>query len=267
MLTFLKLGGSLITDKDTPFSARKQTIKRLGLEIINYLHQFPDHQLLIGHGSGSFGHAAASICGTIDGVHSEEDWRGFQSVWWAAHVLNQIVCELLAEVGLPIISLPASGALTTSERKILRWNTAPIEHCIQHRLIPVIFGDVIFDMKIGGTIFSTEELFSGLIDVLHPNRILLAGIDDGVFRDFPANQDLITHITPRSFLEERMRLEKSANPDVTGGMAAKVEQMLQIVSKQEEIEIQIFSGEDEFNIYEALCGKKIGTIISASSSR
>jgi isopentenyl phosphate kinase len=264
MLTFLKLGGSLITDKDTPFSARKQTIKRLGMEIAYYLDQFPDHQLLIGHGSGSFGHAAASQFGTINGVHSEEEWRGFQSVWWAAHHLNQIVCELLIEVGLPIISLPASGSISTTARKISKWNTTPIEHCVRHRLIPVIFGDVIFDMKIGGTILSTEELFTGLIDTFKPNRILLAGIDDGVFRDFPANHDLLSHITPSSFQRDRIQLEKSANTDVTGGMAAKVEQMLQAVTLHKGIEIQIFSGEQESNLNKALCGEKIGTIICAS---
>jgi len=263
MLTFLKLGGSLITDKDIPYSSRKKTIKRIGREILDFLDVQPDHHLLIGHGSGSFGHYAASKIGTIDGVHTPDEWLGFQSVWWAARQLNQIVCEIFVEIGLPIISLPASSALITKDRSISAWMIQPLEESVNHGLIPIIYGDVLFDHYLGGTIFSTEELFEGLTGHLHPARILLAGIDSGVYRDFPENMDLIDRISMQSFQEEVMNLQKSSATDVTGGMITKVMEMLTIVRQYQEIEIQIFSGENQTNIYKALSGEHIGTIISA----
>lgn len=263
MLTFLKLGGSLITDKHIPFSARKQTIKRLGLEIVDYLENSPEQKLLIGHGSGSFGHAAGSEFGTIHGVKTDGQWRGFQSVWWAAHQLNQIVCEIFTEIGLPIVSLPASSSVVSSNHSVHSWFTGPIESCLGAGLIPVIYGDVVFDQKIGGTILSTEELFASLVTSLNPSRILLAGIENGVFRDYPQNTDLITRITEKSFQNEQFNLESSAATDVTGGMAAKVEEMLEIIKIQPRIEIQIFSGEQPLDVSKALAGAQVGTIISA----
>ena len=53
-LTFLKLGGSLITDKQQPLTAQSTTINRLVKEIRASLNEQPDLRLLIGHGSGSF---------------------------------------------------------------------------------------------------------------------------------------------------------------------------------------------------------------------
>jgi len=85
MLMFLKLGGSLITNKDIPFLARKEKIKCLGVEIKKSIDTFPELSLLIGHGSGSFGHSAAAQFGTRSGIRSKEDWLGFQKVWLAAH--------------------------------------------------------------------------------------------------------------------------------------------------------------------------------------
>ena len=59
MLTFVKLGGSLITDKRVENSFRAEAAARVAAEIQSALAQNPDLRLLIGHGSGSFGHVAA----------------------------------------------------------------------------------------------------------------------------------------------------------------------------------------------------------------
>ena len=58
-LLLIKLGGSLITDKDKPFTARVDSIQRLAEEIQDIRTHHPDYKLIIAHGSGSFGHYAA----------------------------------------------------------------------------------------------------------------------------------------------------------------------------------------------------------------
>ena len=57
MLVFLKLGGSLITDKRVENSFRESVAARVAAEVNSALQQDETLQLLIGHGSGSFGHA------------------------------------------------------------------------------------------------------------------------------------------------------------------------------------------------------------------
>ena len=106
MLYFLKLGGSLITDKNQALQPRRDVLERLSREIAEAYRVNPDLRLIIGHGSGSFGHVAGQKYSTRQGVHSKEDWQGFVEVWKDARVFNQIVVEALLEAGLPVIAFP-----------------------------------------------------------------------------------------------------------------------------------------------------------------
>ena len=58
-LVFLKLGGSLITNKARRDTAQHAIINRLSVEIASARSYNPNLQILLGHGSGSFGHMAA----------------------------------------------------------------------------------------------------------------------------------------------------------------------------------------------------------------
>lgn len=66
-VTLVKLGGSLITRKDTPDTARLDVIHRLARELARA--QSAGHRLVLGHGSGSFGHPAARRAG-LTGMQS-----------------------------------------------------------------------------------------------------------------------------------------------------------------------------------------------------
>ena len=123
----------------------------------------------------------------------------------------------------------------------------------------MVFGDVVIDKELGATIFSTEELFSYLVNVLHPNRILLAGKERGVFLDYPRNQDLISLITPDTYPSVSNKINASASTDVTGGMASKVKSMLDLITLDENLSIDIFSGEEAGNLFKVISGEKIGT--------
>lgn len=71
-VTFLKLGGSLITDKDQPETALIEQINDLLTQIADWHLVNPDDWLLLGHGSGSFGHHAAAQFGTRQGINGVE---------------------------------------------------------------------------------------------------------------------------------------------------------------------------------------------------
>lgn len=261
-LTFLKLGGSLITDKSTPLTAKRPVITRIAAEIAQYKKDHPEEQLLIGHGSGSFGHAVASLYGTQNGVRTPEEWQGFAEVWSAARALNQIVMEEFAAAGLPAVSFPPSTGLISNQHTPIYWDIRPIEIALSHGLIPVVQGDVVFDLAIGGTIFSTEQVFAYITSTLQPVRILLAGVEAGVYTDPDEPEKIIERITPDTLGDIRPRLSGSAAADVTGGMLSKVEEMLALLEILPNPEIRIFYGGDERNIYNALAGERLGTLIS-----
>lgn len=261
-LTFLKLGGSLITDKSTPLTARRPVIARIAAEIAQYREKHPDELLLIGHGSGSFGHAIANQYGTQNGVRTPEEWRGFAEVWTAARALNQIVLEELSSAGLPVIDFPPSAGLVSKNHTPIHWDIDPLELALMQGLIPIVQGDVVFDLTLGGTIFSTETVFAYLAPLLQPSRILLAGVETGVYTNPEDPENIITQVTPETFREIQPNLSGSAATDVTGGMLSKVEGMLTLLETLPNLKIRIFSGVVEGNIQRVLAGESLGTRIS-----
>jgi isopentenyl phosphate kinase len=128
-------------------------------------------------------------------------------------------------------------------------------------LIPLVQGDVIFDTKIGGTIFSTEKCFEYLAKTLSPRRILLAGLDKGVYKDISNQNEIYKQITPENFEDIHSSLFGSNAVDVTGGMIAKVKLMLALVQDHPSMKVQIFSGSEPGNIKKALKGEVLGTLI------
>jgi len=261
VLYFLKLGGSLITDKNRPHTPRSRIITRLANEMAEARRLNPDLQLVVGHGSGSFGHVAGDKYQTRLGVHTPAEWLGFSEVWQAARELNQIVAEALHNAGLPVIAFPPSAAVLSQNGLVSRWDIQPIRAALSAGLVPLVNGDVVFDTLLGGTILSTEDLFFYLARQLWPQRILLAGLEKGVWADYPVSKQLIATITPQSYPELAANLAGSAGVDVTGGMAQKVKSMLALVEQLPGTDALIFSGSRPGQVQQALLGEVMGTLI------
>lgn len=261
MRIFLKLGGSLITHKDKAYTARKEIISRIAQELREAFSYDTDLELLVGHGSGSFGHYAAKDYGTREQVTNQEEWQGFQKVWYAARSLNQIVVDAFHQAGLAVISLQPSAAILASNREVKQWTIGPIQSALQNHLLPMIHGDVIFDEKKGGIIYSTEDLFKALVAHIKPDLIILAGIEQGVYRDFPQNSDLIKVIDSNNYQDLISKFKASSSIDVTGGMATKVQVMMGMVRENPGTEVRIISGEQSGMILKALQNEEIGTTI------
>ncbi len=260
-LVFLKLGGSLITVKDRPHTPRPDILERLAGEIADVVQRNPDLHLLLGHGSGSYGHAAASQYHTRQGVQTPEEWQGFVEVWRQAMTLNYLVMATLQNAGLPALAFPASAAVTARQGEILTWNLDPLVQALENGLLPVVYGDVAFDETLGGTILSTEDLFAHLARRLKPARILYAGLEPGVWAGFPARDQLVPEITPGSLAGVQAGLQGSSSPDVTGGMLDKVYKTLALVGEIPGLEGLVFSGEVPGSLARALAGERFGTRI------
>ncbi len=274
-LIFLKLGGSLITDKTRPRTLRPDVLADICGQIAAARARDPNLLLLLGHGSGSFGHVAAQEYKTRDGIPLTAPpqsppfstktrgkyWRGFTEVWHEAAALNHFVMDALREAGIPAMALPASASALARDGKVAAWNLAPIKHALAKGILPVVYGDVVFDEERGGTILSTEDLFMHLARELRPQRILLAGLEDGIYADFPARKHRVARVTPASFMVMSASIGTSAGTDVTGGMDSKVRQMLALVEEIPGLSVQIFSGENHGNLENVLCGGQEGTLI------
>ncbi len=254
-LVFLKLGGSLITDKTRAQTTRLDLIRRLAAEVARALRRSPRLRLVLGHGSGSFGHAAAQTVG-----YDQDQPRtgpGFAHVAWAAALLNRLVAEAFHEAGLPIVVLPPSVSAEAYEGVLQSLSLSPFQRALDHALIPLTYGDVVWDKAAGWTIASTETIFAFLARALQPRRIILAGEVAGVLREDGAASPgaLVAEITPQTWPAIRPSVHGARGMDVTGGMASKVEDALNLVATMPGLQVDIISGLEPGRVEAALLGQ------------
>ena len=267
-LVLLKLGGSIITDKTQPFTARLDVIERLAAEIKAAMDERDDDlQLIIGHGSGSFGHEVAAKYKTNHGEVAADSWLGFAEVAAAAAELNHIVMKALRGAGVPAVKFQPSASTRTRGKQLMYFETHPVKEVLKHGLVPVIYGDVSVDANQGMSIVSTETLFDNLARELTPSRIVLTGQVAGVYKADPLtnpNAEIIEDIDRTNWDEIEAMLGGSHGTDVTGGMFTKVRDMYRLTVAMPPMQAMIMSAEEPGNLEDVLKGKMVsfGTLIN-----
>lgn len=252
-LVFIKLGGSLITDKHKRATAHRHILSRLAYELHNAMEQDPSLRIVLGHGSGSFGHWEASRHNTRNGVKNSDEWMGFAHVGAAAARLNRIVVDSFLKAHVPVLSLQPSAFVLARDGQIVSFQDSILRRALSSGLVPLIFGDIAFDPLRGGTILSTETLFFRLAEQLPPTRILLFGNAPGVM---DSNHNVIPTITPGTYPEIEKHLRGSRYTDVTGGMADKVKQMVNLVTQINGLQAWILTGNTPGNLEQSLLHPK-----------
>lgn len=264
---FVKLGGSLITDKTREATPRLDVIRRLAGEIRAALDVAPGLRLVLGHGSGSFGHFAARRYGVHTGLAGQGDWRGLAETSAAAARLNRIVVDACLDAGVPVISFQPSASARKRAGAVAELATEPLQAALAHGLVPLVYGDVAFDDDQGTAIISTEDIFVYLARRIVPSRILMAGIVDGVYEADPVRHPgsrRIPVITPAALARNLGGLGGSHGTDVTGGMLAKVRALVALVAEQPTLCVHFFSGEVAGRLQAALLGDEtFGTVLRA----
>lgn len=236
MLTFVKFGGSVITNKTQEESPNLPVIKQLATELRSVwsspLSDRPP-RLIVGHGSGSFGHTYAKRYGVHTGLSSDADWIGFALTSAAALRLNRMVVDELLAVGVPALSLQPSATIRSDQGTLTRWDTTILSSALERRLLPVIHGDVAFDTVQGSAIISTEQLLTHLAHdtTFQLTRIILVG-ESGVYTADPhldPHAQRIPHIDSSNITTVLEGAGASHGVDVTGGMRSKIALMWQLV--------------------------------------
>ena len=241
-LVFVKLGGSLITDKKAEFVAREDVIRRLAQEVRRALDAKPQLRLLLGHGSGSFGHVVAKQYRVQSGC---EDWCGYALTGEAARRLNAIVSQQFLDAEVPVVSIQPSASARCRGGQLIELALHPVQEVLRRDLVPLVYGDVAFDEVWGSTIASTEAIFAFLARALRPQRILLLGEVEGVYSRDPrqdATAKRIPLIHAQQLAESEALLGGSHGVDVTGGMRSKVELMAALVREVPGLEVRLISG-------------------------
>ena len=226
----VKLGGSLITDKTRPESPRTEVIERLAGEIARASGSRPESLggLILGHGSGSFGHVAARRYGLAQGIRAADQLPGVSLTQERAAALHRIVTAALAAAGALPFSIAPSSCVVSAAGHPVALADEPLRLALDRGLLPVVYGDVVTDREWGVSICSTERLFDLLARRLPDRglavrRVLWLGETDGVWDDAGRT---IPRISADTFTEAAKAIGAPAGVDVTGGMLHRVETAL-----------------------------------------
>jgi isopentenyl phosphate kinase len=225
-IVFVKLGGSLITDKGRPRTARPAVIRRIAgaLAAAGEGRRF---RMIVGHGSGSFGHAAAARYRLDEAVRSREQVAGVSRTQIEARRLNDRVVDALDRAGLSPYVLAPSSFIVARDGSPSKVGVEPIDRALDLGLLPVVFGDVVMDVNRGAAICSTEAVFLALARRLtrsghRVRRALWLGETDGVRGD-PDPRGVATGAAPRGWRggDRRDRGDGAACPNRASAGASR----------------------------------------------
>ena len=262
-MIILKIGGSILTNKDSTSEVDDLSLKRIASEIKSSMDNSPK-QLVIVHGAGSFGHPPAKkhkIGEAFDESEYPQKRLGFCEIQNEVKKLNMYICEALINEGLPVIATPASSFITATNKRITDGNLDLFKNYLEKGFIPVIYGDVVLDSELEFCVISGDQLIQYLAKKLNPSRVILGTDVDGVYNKNPKTHDDALFFDKFTSLEDLDTLEGTTNVDVTGGMVGKIKELLYLADLG--IESKIINAEVEGNIFKVLENKEVkGTIIS-----
>jgi isopentenyl phosphate kinase len=244
----VKLGGSLITEKtDARGAVRREVLARLAAEIASAAARMPE-RLVLGHGSGSFGHVAAREHGIAEGLRSPGQLPGISRTQERAAALHREVLSALTATGLAPFSIAPSSCVVFSGAQAAGMEDEPLRLALDAGLLPVVYGDVVMDREQGVAICSTERVFEMLAGRLTVRRVLWLGETDGVYGE--DGQTL-----PRISSLEGLHFASPAGTDVTGGMRHRVETALSLA--RQGVRSVIFNGLTPGLLERALLGEAV----------
>jgi len=245
MTVVLKLGGSVVTEKDREETVDGESLDAAAAAVGDALDGLDG--LIVVHGGGSFGHpnAAAYDVSTTQGTHDPD---GVLAIHGAMKTLNTFVLRRLREHDVPAVPVHPLSAASRDGDGELTLPTEQVRILLDEGFVPVLHGDVIAHEGEGVTVVSGDELIVELAQGVDADRVGLCSAVPGVL---DAEDEVIPRIDGYDHVADV--LGESDATDVTGGMAGKVRSLLEL-----DVPAQIF-GPDALAGF--LAGEDRGTTI------
>ncbi len=220
-MKILKIGGSFITRKSGYRELETGNLDFMARTIASVWKKGVQDFVLV-HGAGSFGHAPVLKYGIKDGVKNEAQKLGYADTHWACNELSQVFVNALIKARVPAISLPPAALIEQKEKRISKFDTGIVQKYLKKGFLPVLYGDVVLDSSLVGSVCSGDQIVSYLGK--DAEFVVLATDVDGVLDDAGK---VIPLITKENFSEIKKHL-KTKEGDVTGAMEGKLRELLSL---------------------------------------
>ncbi|WP_175059303.1 isopentenyl phosphate kinase [Thermococcus sp. 2319x1] len=254
----IKLGGSVISDKNVPYSFNREVLENIAEEIAQF---YPKENFVLVHGGGSFGHPNARKYKIREGLTGDVKGKriGFSRTHQAMLKLNDLIIQTFLEKGLPAYSISSSSIFLIEKGEIVYGELEVLRKLLEKGFIPVLFGDTAVALDKGIDILSGDQIVGYLAKMFKPSKVVFLMDVDGIYTKNPKEEgaELIKELTKEG-IEHLLESSESAGIDVTGGIGNKLKKALEIAHYSD---VYFINGKVKENLGKAIRGEKVGTRI------
>ena len=243
-MILIKLGGSIITNKQKPLSPRRKTINSILKEIGKI-----KEPVIIVHGGGSYGHYW-SVKYDMHTRPAKTSPKGVAIVKNSMVELNKIILDSAVKNKINSYCLPPTDFMNGN--KAIKSKILTINDIAKAGLTPITFGDALWFGQKKSYILSGDVIMTTIAKILKPRLSLFVLDVDGVYSDLKTNKLI------RNFKKEKPEIRNN-KIDVTGGMTRKISE----ANKMAKVGLKVFfvNGNKPKRISDAISGKKFeGTL-------
>jgi isopentenyl phosphate kinase len=243
-MILIKLGGSIITNKQKPLTPNVSAINKIATQLKKVREP-----IIIVHGGGSFGHYW-SVRYDMHTKPAKYNKKGVAVVKNSMIDLNKIILNSFLKNELNPYCLPPTDFMfgdKADSKKIKE-----IGRIAKDKLVPVSYGDVLWHGKNKFYILSGDRIMGILGKILKPRLAIFVLSVDGVYSDMKTKK-LLYEIKGQKTAISKVGM------DVTGGMARKIKEATAI--SKYGINVFLVNGNKPERIVNAIKGKKFeGTV-------
>lgn len=225
----IKLGGSLLTDKQTPYKLNQEILNSVSNEIQQCLNQGLIKELVIVHGVGSFGHPPVLKYNLHKGFKSRSQLINISETQYRVNGFRQKVTRALFKAGIPVNYFHSSSIFLGKNFRVQDYYLKPLKGYLDIGLVPVIGGDMMFDTEHGFSVLSGDIITIILAKELKMDTVVFATDVKGVFNENPKkskNAKIVKQIKI-SEIAGLIKEMKSEN-DASNAMAGKLSSIMEL---------------------------------------
>jgi len=212
-MILMKLGGSIITNKQKPLTANLPVINKIASQLKKI-----KEPIVVVHGGGSFGHYW-SVKYNMHTKPAKYNEKGVSIVKNSMVELNKIILDSFLKHNLNPYCLPPTDFM--SGNKPDQKKVREIAKIAKAGLVPISYGDVMWYGKNKFYILSGDRIMGILSKILKPRLVIFVLNVDGVYSDMKTKKLLYEIKGEKTTIAE-------VEMEVTGGMSRKIKEAISI---------------------------------------
>lgn len=223
----IKLGGSLLTDKSTPYKLKEGIIKAVASELKECLDLELIKKLVIVHGVGSFGHPPVLKYGLHKGFKNKDQLISMSKTQQIVNEFRTKIATTFLEAGIPINLMHASSMVVGNKMVMAENSFHSLIGFLSLGMVPLIGGDMMYDKIMGFSVCSGDQIAVTLSKELKAKHLIFVTDVPGVFDKDPKSgekAELLREININD-VENFLKSMKGTTNDASGRMWGKLKSM------------------------------------------